>query len=123
MKTNIISEELVRIMFDIKDSGEITVNLDEKNELSVHVLGWGTLTKNVYQLASECKEWAFGRGYEILEGAETLRVCRNKIEIYSITNMCQRENFKPFDNHYTFKACKWILEEEDIKMSEQKDII
>ena len=61
-------------------------------------------------LVRMCKSWAYNLGYEILEGAETLRVYRNKLEVYSVTNMCQRDNFEPFDKHYTIKACQWILD-------------
>lgn len=63
---------------------------------------------SLYQFTNKCKGWAYNLGYEILEGAQTLRVYKNQKEVCSITNMCQRENFKPFDNHYALKACQWI---------------
>jgi len=65
--------------------------------------------KNVHEVTHECKEWAYNLGYEVIEGAETIRVYRNKTEVFYLTNTSQHDNFKPFDKHYLFKACEWIL--------------
>lgn len=118
MKTNIISKELVRIMFDIKASGEITVNLDEKNELSVHVLGWGTMTKNVYEITNSCKMWASKQGYCINSSISKEDGYRWVLEIepyHSIVEIPSSLMAFSFDAEYEsiFKTCEWILKEEE----------
>lgn len=67
---------------------------------------------NIYELAFKCKEWAFSNGYEFV-------VRRNIIELFDLNKQVYVYGEFELDNGFNpdaiFKACEWILEDQDTK--------
>lgn len=108
--SEIISKELLSevlggevVSFEIKDND---VECFAKGlPFDIHI--------NIYELAYRCKEWAFDKGYEIVESHFMIRIKRlstGETKTYEYTEDEQNEEitFKP---EYTFKCCEWILKE------------
>lgn len=71
-------------------------------------------TINIYELAHKCKEWAFHRGYRIIEDEFYIRISKLSSGEYKSYEYDENEEnaqdvYKP---EYTFKACQWALEKE-----------
>lgn len=70
---------------------------------------------NLYELANKCKNFAFDRGYRIVEDEFCIRIkhlSTGKFKIYEYSEEERTEGivFKP---EYTFKACQLILDNKE----------
>lgn len=104
-----ISKELLSKVFNLEVIN-IIINLNEditlgQNEVII-IFNDYEQKWNIYELAHKCKEWALSKGCEIVAMADTIKIYRNKYEVYNVTNISLYclENF--------FEACEWILKEE-----------
>lgn len=65
---------------------------------------------NIYELAHKCKEWAILNHYDFTILIDTIVIYNEGIQIYTIYNTLEDDNFIPFDPIYEIKACQWILD-------------
>ena len=68
---------------------------------------------NIYELAHKCKEWAILNHYDFTILIDTVVIYNEGIQIYTIYNTLEDDNFIPFDPIYEIKACQWILDNKD----------
>jgi len=66
---------------------------------------------NIYELAHKCKVWAILNHYDFTILIDTIVIYNEGIQIYTIYNTLEDDNFIPFDPIYEFKACQWILDD------------
>ena len=64
----------------------------------------------IYELAFKCKEWAILNHYDFTILIDTIVIYNEGIQIYTIYNTLEDDNFIPFDPDYEIKACQWILD-------------
>ena len=68
---------------------------------------------NIYELAHKCKVWAILNHYDFTILIDTIVIYNEGIQIYTIYNTLEDDNFIPFDPIYEIKACQWILENKE----------
>lgn len=120
----LLSEVLVKKVIKIYFENEEGDDFLRENEISYTYIedmqGMGCIEHeiaiNIYELAHKCKEWAFHKGYDIIETDFMISIRkksdRYSLKVYEYTEEEQNEQnvFKP---EYTFKACQWILDNKD----------
>lgn len=126
-----ISKELLREVLTI----DYAFNIQPVKEWQTNTLEWYRTeiykeqihSINIYELAHECKEWAFDKGYSISVWKErvfgyysentrkfvtfnyTGEILSNNVDIKDINFTYKFET----EEEYIFKACQWILDNED----------
>jgi len=107
-----ISKQLLSEVLDypiIKDS-----MIDDDNMVKVHFKNFQTKYENdeinIYELAHKCKVWAILNHYDFTILIDTIVIYNEGIQIYTIYNTLEDDNFIPFDPIYEIKACQWILD-------------
>ena len=112
MKDLKISKELLQCLNKHLTIDEVISN--DKNRIDNNIY-WSVKeidilqSKNIYELAYKCKEWAFKKNYTIVDGIDGIGedICYiMKISGYSLESCYEQgKNY-----HNVFKACEWILE-------------
>lgn len=65
---------------------------------------------NIYELAHKCKEWALDKGYKLLDECHAIIITDlNDIEI----NIIDDDFNFPYKLERVFKACHWILDNQN----------
>lgn len=65
---------------------------------------------NIYEFAFKCKEWAYKKGYSLVDGVDTVgsKICY----IMEITGFSVDYYYEQTNNYVdVFNACEWILSE------------
>ena len=89
---SVAQTSIIRFMFDA---------MGEKRDNSI----------NIYELTHRCKEWAFHKGYEVVESEYMVRIKKkssNSFSIYEASTETQ-SNGECFHPSTIFKACQKIL--------------
>lgn len=109
-----ISKELLSKVLD-KNIKYISDELDDNLvPYEMPIDGWKTI--NVYELAYKCKEWAFNNGYSIL--VDILGINNYQISMEDLTTgkpEYVKDSYNTSEPETIFLACKWILDNKDIK--------
>lgn len=119
-----ISKELFSEVMNIKIEDIVDLKMFGKElnyyeKCLLNFCGDGRLSKykdsiyksvNIYELAHKCKKWAILNHYDFTILIDTVVIYNEGIQIYTIYNTLEDDNFIPFDPIYEIKACQWILD-------------
>ena len=102
-----ISKELLSAVLNC-DITSVNIDSQFKNYIIVNK----HRTMNIYELAHECKKWAWSEGYgleELAFGVELYELIEG-----NVSNILKGfEKSKPYNVNLIFQACQWILNNKD----------
>lgn len=111
-----ISKELLQDVLDMKNINISYVDADSENNICYGLTWKYSETINIYELTHKCKEWALNQDYVIKtfydhDGSAFANISSGIISLVEIKQMTHKSDTEPAA---VFKACEWILKEQDV---------